>query len=237
MSQVASFGFRQGSTGRKRAFQVGSWTSIRSPVAVAAVVCLVSFATSVWADERYPQEFRDAIRAQDQKNWNKSIDLMRRALKKQSEDGQRVRIYGTRYKSYVPHYYLGLAFFRQHDCARALKEWDVYSSITTIRVAEEQNALQRYRNQCQGQGLLEPGQCDSFGRCMEVGLLLLCGESSFHLLPREGHEVVELHGLEPNRALCPHGGEPPPVGAEGQEGDRSAVASEIEQLPAALDVP
>lgn len=98
-----------------------------------------------------PEEFRIAIKAQDRRDWNRSISLLRQALAEQPEDGERVRIYGTRYMNYLPHYYLGLAMFKKGDCAGALKEWDQCLStgaIGAIQTAGEHEQLLKFRSEC-----------------------------------------------------------------------------------------
>src|SRR5436190_17805042 len=62
--------------------------------------CTLSGTIPLRAANKKPAEFTVAIRNQDQGNWADSIEPLRRALQKQSEDGERIRLYGTRYVSY-----------------------------------------------------------------------------------------------------------------------------------------
>ena len=96
-----------------------------------------------------PEEFKTGIKAQDRGDWRGSVPLLRQSLEKLPEDGQLVRIYGTKYKSYLPHYYLGLAFYRQNDCAAALKEWEQCLSVGAIQATEEHQALLNHLPECQ----------------------------------------------------------------------------------------
>lgn len=95
-----------------------------------------------------PEEFKTGIKAQDRGDWQGSVPLLRQSLEKLPEDGQLVRIYGTKYKSYLPHYYLGLALYKQNNCAAALKEWERCLGVGAVLNTEEHNALVSYLSDC-----------------------------------------------------------------------------------------
>lgn len=95
--------------------------------------------------------FNVALRAQDFKDWKKSAELLERALKKQPENGELVRRYGTIYAEYLPNYYIGLALFHQGDCAGALRKWDLSLRIGAIQTATpEYDTLLRLKTKCTG---------------------------------------------------------------------------------------
>lgn len=93
---------------------------------------------------RKPDEFRAGIKAQNLGDWEGSIPLLRLSLEKQKEDGERVRISSTNYRRYLPHYYLGLAFYRQNNCADARKEWEKCLEIGAVLNTDEHTALLSY---------------------------------------------------------------------------------------------
>jgi hypothetical protein len=97
-----------------------------------------------------PEEFKTGIRAQDHGDWQGSVPLLRLSLEKLPEDGERVRIYGGKYMNYLPHYYLGLAFYRQNNCVAALKEWELSVGVGAVLNTEEHNALVSYLSDCRG---------------------------------------------------------------------------------------
>lgn len=97
---------------------------------------------------RYPEEFTKGIQAQDQKNWARSAELLQEALQRQPEDGVRVKIYGTRFLSYLPHYYRGLALFKQKLCSEALQEWDKSLELGFVQKAPEYEALLKNSANC-----------------------------------------------------------------------------------------
>lgn len=98
---------------------------------------------------RKPEEFKAGLKAQDRGDWQGSIPLLRLSLEKLPENGELVRIYGTKYKSYLPHYYLGLAFYRQNNCAAALKEWERCLGVGAVQAKEEHQALLDHVSECQ----------------------------------------------------------------------------------------
>ncbi len=106
------------------------------------------FLSPLVAAGRYPEEFTKAIQAQDQKDWARSAEFLREALKRQPEDGVRVKIYGTRFQSYLPHYYRGLALFKQNLCSEALQEWDQSLKLGFVQKAPEYEALLKNSVNC-----------------------------------------------------------------------------------------
>jgi tetratricopeptide (TPR) repeat protein len=100
------------------------------------------------AADRYPEEFRAALGDQERGDWQKSVESLNQALRKKPEDGGRARRYSTIYISYLPLYYLGLALYKQGDCAGALKEWDQSLSAGFVQATEKYEALLRYQAEC-----------------------------------------------------------------------------------------
>lgn len=104
---------------------------------------------SLGAGGRYPEEFKAAIQAQDQNQWEKSAELLRQALEAQpEEDGGRVRLYGTRYSSYLPHYYLGLALYKQGKCEDARKQWETSLILGFVQKTGEYEVLLTNQADC-----------------------------------------------------------------------------------------
>lgn len=80
-----------------------------------------------------------------------SAELLRQALEMQPEDGQPVRLYGTRYYNYLPSYYLGLALYKQGKCDEALKAWDDSLNAGHVQQYRQFTDLQKYRDECLNQ--------------------------------------------------------------------------------------
>jgi hypothetical protein len=79
---------------------------------------LVPAARADWA-----RDYDLGVRAIEGGDWAEAERRMRAALAEEPEDMPRKRFQGQRYDRYVPHWYAGLAAFRQGDCARALEYW------------------------------------------------------------------------------------------------------------------
>jgi hypothetical protein len=118
---------------------------------LAAAGIVLSFLSPGLASLKKPEEFKNGIKAQDREDWRGSVALLRQSLEKLPEDGGLVRIYGTKYKSYLPHYYLGLALYKQKDCAAALKEWEESLGVGAILKTEEHREFLDYYSKCEEQ--------------------------------------------------------------------------------------
>jgi hypothetical protein len=98
---------------------------------------------------RKPEEFKTALKMQNQGAWQESIPLIERAILTQDEDGERVKIKGSDIRYYVPHYYLGLAWYRLGDYGKALKEWDRSLAFGKIQDTDEYRSFSAYYTDCQ----------------------------------------------------------------------------------------
>ncbi|MDP9120863.1 MAG: hypothetical protein M3O15_05745 [Acidobacteriota bacterium] len=89
--------------------------------------------------------------------WPQAVSLMDASLRrKEVEDGELVKIYGTRYQSYLPHYYKGLALYHQQkSCADAVKEWDLSLKAGAVHRTEERGVFKAYLAECQKRLLTE----------------------------------------------------------------------------------
>jgi len=127
------------------------WRSRRiltASLAATGIVFVFLSPGALHAGPKKPEEFKNGIKAQDREDWPGSVPLLRQSLEKLPEDGELVRIYGTKYKSYLPHYYIGLALYKQNDCAGALKEWEECMGVGAVQATEEHQALRRLLLDC-----------------------------------------------------------------------------------------
>jgi hypothetical protein len=136
-------------------------------LAAAAMFALVALAS---AD--YRASFEKGIKAIDNKDWSGAIEALRGAVAEKSAEGERVLIYGMRYKPYLPHYYLGLAYFNTGNCEAAVKAWAESERQGPVRETGEYRNLQKLREQCRGQGIreAEPPQLPTPARGPDVRL-------------------------------------------------------------------
>jgi hypothetical protein len=83
--------------------------------------------------------YKLAMREIGLRRWGKAVPLLKEALEKKPREGGRVHLQGMRYTEYLPHYHLGLAYYKL-DLHR-----DAYRELA---ISETQSAVQedkRYR--------------------------------------------------------------------------------------------
>ena len=98
----------------------------------------------------YRESYEKGIKAIDQNDWGRAIESLRAAVTENSAEGERVLIYGMRYKPYLPHYYLGLAYFSTGNCPAATKAWAESDRQGKVRDTAEYATLVRFRELCHG---------------------------------------------------------------------------------------
>jgi hypothetical protein len=97
----------------------------------------------------FTREFKEGIQLQDASDWRASREKLEAALRQAPADnGRPVRIYGTRYQSYLPHFYLGLALYHLRDCQGALEEWDRSLKGGVVQRTSEFDTLKLYQIDC-----------------------------------------------------------------------------------------
>ena len=100
-------------------------------------------AAPAWAD--YRVSYRSAILAIDGQRWSEAVMYLREALEENAVEGdEAVVISGSRKEPYLPLYYIGLAYFRMGDCARATGAWQLAKTSEEVfaypRLARTMNA-------------------------------------------------------------------------------------------------
>lgn len=114
------------------------------------LIAIFLFSSSITtATGRKPAEFTKGIRAQDKQDWAGSAVLMKAALQKQPEDGEIVRIYGTRFEPYLPQFYLGLAYYKLGKYEEAEKEWTASIRARAVLNTEKYEVLRQLLSECQ----------------------------------------------------------------------------------------
>lgn len=80
-----------------------------------------------------------------------AIEKLRSAIADNPEPAARVKLYGMRYDSYLPHFYLGQAYLKLDDCQSALAAWEQSLSGGVIQDKDEFSQLQADMKTCQSQ--------------------------------------------------------------------------------------
>lgn len=93
--------------------------------------------------------YKTGLVARDDGDWEMVEEMMRRAIELKPEEKRKLLI---RRSSYFPHFYLGLARYRQGDCAGALKSWAESESQAAIVGQSEFFELSRMQEDCEEDG-------------------------------------------------------------------------------------
>jgi hypothetical protein len=77
----------------------------------------------VHAQANFREAYARGKEAAANSRWSEVEARMREAIAAEPNPQARVRIYGMRFEPYVPQYFLGLAAYRQGNCAEAQRQW------------------------------------------------------------------------------------------------------------------
>jgi hypothetical protein len=94
---------------------------VRASERLLWAVLMLLAAPAAQAD--YKQSYARGKEAAEAGRWDEVAKRMREAMAEEGAPQARVRIYGMRFEPYVPQFYLGLAAYRQGNCAEAVRSW------------------------------------------------------------------------------------------------------------------
>lgn len=138
----------------------------RAPVAAGLAIFLLG-AAGARADHR--ASYEKGIKAIDQSDWDVAFDALHEAVAEKPIEGERVLIYGMRYKPYLPYFYLGLAYFNTGNCRAAVRSWAESDRQGPVQTAAEYKTLVGLRERCLAQELAEK----RLARAAGSGLLVI----------------------------------------------------------------
>ena len=73
-------------------------------------ILLVTLGAASAAHADYKDSYRKGIEAMDRKRWGDVVKHMSEAIADNPNEGERVKLYGLRFKTYFPHFHLGAAY-------------------------------------------------------------------------------------------------------------------------------
>jgi len=114
-----------------------------------AVLAVGALALSLPAHADYKESYKRGMELIERGNWAGVAQKMREAAAEQGKEGEPIKLYGMRFETYLPHYYLGLALLNSGDCAGALEAWRVSESQGAIKKAAQYKALVKDRTACE----------------------------------------------------------------------------------------
>lgn len=112
----------------------------------AATFLLLVAAPLARAD--YKDTYRKALEAVDRKRWAEVAQLMREAIQQNPKEGEKVKLYGLRFETYLPHYHLGIALSQAGDCAGALKALQTSDEQGAVRSTPQYAQLVEAQRSC-----------------------------------------------------------------------------------------
>ncbi len=117
---------------------------MRAGKGICALTVALIAAVPVAAD--YKDSYSRGLEAAKDGDWAAVRQRMQEAVQDNPTAAPRVRLYGQRWEPYVPQFYLGLAAFKQGDCATALAQWRssqntaVIGSVPNLKAEQDRSA-------------------------------------------------------------------------------------------------
>lgn len=116
---------------------------MRAGKGICALIVALIAASPTAAD--YKDSYSRGLEAAKDGDWAAVRARMQEAIADNPTAAPRVRLYGQRWEPYVPQFYLGLAAFKQGDCAAALAQWrssantSVIGSVPNLKAEQDRN--------------------------------------------------------------------------------------------------
>ncbi len=107
-------------------------------------LALLAFGAAAHAD--YKTDYTKGLEAYKDGKFAEARKLMQQALDEHDVPAAKIRYYGQVFGSYLPQHYVGLAAFKQGDCATALSQWNspanrqIAAQMPEIGSEEQRNA-------------------------------------------------------------------------------------------------
>lgn len=114
-------------------------------ILACTAMMLVSVST---AQAEFKRNYTQAKKSFEDGKYPAAIEKLQDAIKDNPESAARVKIYGMRYDSYIPHYFLGEAYFRQNDCASAMAAWEKALQAGVVQELDEYSSMQTNMAAC-----------------------------------------------------------------------------------------
>ncbi len=108
-----------------------------------AVLALAALLAPAIARADFEDDYTDGLAALDHGEYGRAVQALKKALAVRPESPVMVRIEGVP-QPYLPHHFLGIAYFKLGDCAAAKAEWNDQSNLRSLgrlrqlRAQEEQ---------------------------------------------------------------------------------------------------
>jgi hypothetical protein len=117
------------------------------------VMCgiLMSLLFSMPAFAEYKRDYTVGKKSFEDAEYADAIKKLKSAIADNPNPAARVKLYGMRFDSYLPHFYLGQAYFKTNDCPSALESWEQAIAGGVIQKKDEFSRMQADMQTCQSQ--------------------------------------------------------------------------------------
>jgi hypothetical protein len=112
---------------------------------------LVALAAAAPAHADYKDSYRKGIEALDRKRWEEVVKHMREAIADNPSEGERIKLYGLRFETYFPHFYMGAAYLNLGKCPEAQRAFETSQTQGAIRSHPKYAELIDGLKSCEGQ--------------------------------------------------------------------------------------
>jgi tetratricopeptide (TPR) repeat protein len=118
-----------------------------NPAKIVACIMMMSLLVAT-AEADYKRDYTLAKKSFEDGDYAEAIDKLKDAIADNPESNERVKIYGMRYDSYIPHYFLGESYFQMNDCASAMAAWNKALQAGVIQGLDEFSSMQKNMAAC-----------------------------------------------------------------------------------------
>lgn len=100
------------------------------------------------AEAEFKRNYTVAKKSFEDGNYSEAVKKFSDAISDNPDSAARVKLYGMRYDSYIPHYFLGESYFKLNDCTSALAAWDKALESGVIQGQDEFGSMQSNMQSC-----------------------------------------------------------------------------------------
>ena len=112
---------------------------------------LILLLTSLHVAAEFKRDYTVGKKSLEDAEYSDAIEKLKSAIADNPNPAARVKLYGMRFDSYLPRYYLGQAYFSIDDCKSALAAWEQSLSGGVIQNKDEFSQMQANMQICQSQ--------------------------------------------------------------------------------------
>jgi len=132
-------------------------TRIQPALAHLAVGLTLVLGVAPGASADYRESNRKGMAAVEHSDWSETRPWMQSAVAENpTESRKKIKLYGTRFVEYLPHFYLGVAQYHLGDCTGALRSFEQSERQGQIQSTGDYKDLQRYRDECRSRAPSRP---------------------------------------------------------------------------------